>query len=630
MTDLSNALASLPAPRAAIVQGVERALARIVRPDMSEALEELCDQARRAIDHAVQIARAASTGRRLVVSLDICELLDASETDRSRALRRAGLPDRRVLVDVLASRRALEIVKSGAMSFTLLPGVSAEATNRLRNAYARAGRLLRSLRDAPPAAPRSAKSWSQQRVVKRDHTRREKWIRDDAAAILSSSRLLDLLEELLGLPGYVSATELAGGFALVHDEIMDFAGQIAKARKPGAGEDTRFADLMDSVNLLFAAGATNEDTIVCHMTRTATLHRLPSGGYMRFAPEAEVGRGGLGPPVPTLIHPHVVTLLSLLGMRSGGLADTYERAEEFGRHAAQALSFIRTYAFHLRTATGFGVLRNDVDELINVQTRNRAHGNVLAMFLNHVLEDLLYAEQLTARRHSRQEVAVINRKNAQALVAMQQRSMLRVVHLLSPSLGLASTELAAAVLDGDPTMAEAAGFFVERSNPGSRARECRIFAEADRTWLVAGVSISERATNGSINIYWPSEQALTEFVKAVYGALGERVMVLWESHEPRLRTCLGARKKGGPECAEVLARLAEGPARAAQLGAGGVLATWESPGLGRDGLTGISFDAASANVARRCYESFGPAVAWEALYEIATRLLAKPRKDEAR
>lgn len=607
---------------------ITRSLARVISPEAGPALQDICLRAARAIDHAVEISRAISFGRRLVVSLDLCELVDAVEAEQEPLLRSGGrvrLGDRKVLVDVLASKRALDLVRSGHFLFTLLPGVGAEAIARVRSGYVHSARLKRSL-ESLPRTPRRQEGWLRSSSVERDHARREGWIRKDSAVLRETSRFVELLQSLLIKENYLSATRFERGFKIDPGNLRSLVAEISAQRR---GESDQFADLVDAVNLLFASNSSQDEKFICHMTRTVTLHRLESGVWMRR--EADVATQGAGGLLPALIHPHVVSLLWLLRAEPEGGRNTYVRAESFRRFASQALSHIRTYSYFLESGRGFDELQEPLKELMNLRSRDRENAVPFSLFLNHILEDLLYAEQhVHAPRHERlldrpRQVESLGRRAEEAPVALQQRRMLRVMEMLDRSSGVSSVEKLRGAREGI-SLAERAGFFVERREIAENAIEWRIFPEISEqgrernAGLIAGVVFDSSGETFGINLFWPSSTGATGLITGVFRALAEMhfqsVAVLWEDSRGALLAIELSLEDRASACGQALACLGARPAAALQVISETVVATWESPRMGADGLTSLRFSPCSRPAARECYSLLGDDLPWELLEDL--------------
>jgi|CXWL01.1.fsa_nt_gi hypothetical protein len=328
---------------AALRESVEERLSRELTDLLDHpgglGLSAHCDRLDRALLELRAIAEFSAQDIAVVISVDLCELIDWSITSARHIQRFESLRKRRVLTDIAYARKAMDICLQGNLLLTILPGTASEVVHHLRVVYSENARYLRLLAEG---LPRTEEATRELMGYAGCSSFLSRLLQGRHSVIAEVDQLVSLVRRLFSLDAFIQPHEelrpAIDGLDL--DLVIAIESALTGLRSRG-GENSR----IDAINLAVTAKVPEvlPGFAVLHMTRTPTLHALPrSGVTLEFAVTRNRVGGG---HYPLLIRPETICLLGYLfpGGRPG--ADAVEKVEDFARAWGEYSSYCRVLEF---------------------------------------------------------------------------------------------------------------------------------------------------------------------------------------------------------------------------------------------------------------------------------------------
>ena len=348
------------------------------------------------VDHAIlnlrALARWQAKGKQLILSVDLCELIDSSVRFlmyEEEFLERRLVSRRRVFTDIAFAKLALRQIRHGLHNFTLLPGTILETLSFLRDAIGRdhnlgaqLGRFLARIEQQTMAdAEESAKF----------NRKAETFYRARSANLAVFGGLAALVTELIYLNNYRSPQQVEGSFGYSEAEFSDLLAGVSGVRARASA--TGWNDVFDAANLATAINVAKQETsdVVVHVTRTPSLHRLSEGNDLEIDLSLRWTEDDF--QYPLLVKPDVVFLLGQLFPQGSQRVAGYSAVEEFCRQWGEFSSRLREGEI---TRGGEAQLAAALPRLLRGRETGAVLPKVLDLYIAAFLESTALAGQLQA------------------------------------------------------------------------------------------------------------------------------------------------------------------------------------------------------------------------------------------
>jgi len=224
----------------------------------------------------------SSRGYEIIISIDTCELIDATGRAGRIAPGASDLTRRRVLADIGFSRAAMQTLPGSPFPFTILPGTVAEIILYLSKQYVRNAKFIAALQRTEIMEALDALGVDvSAEVVERIITAVDGLdiaMGAFAQHLIVTDEFVEIIEELLAHPKFVGSRELGlNEIELDHERYVEIFEAIMAVR-------ARFPvnAVVDAVNLATAGALseTDDKRVVLHMTRSPSLHKLEKRGVI--------------------------------------------------------------------------------------------------------------------------------------------------------------------------------------------------------------------------------------------------------------------------------------------------------------------------------------------------------------
>lgn len=320
-----------------------------------------------------QLCRAMDFGYTVVLSLDLCDLLDTAYTFRQRQRQVQSLElleQRRVLTNIGYSREAMGVISKANFPFTILPGTAAEILNYLQHAYVKNQVFVKTLKKH---RLRIEYEEAENVLEKTDETMRsfQNLLSSGMAGLAATNRLVSFVSRLIEAKGFVPAPRSpVRGEDAEFDRFYENILTALNAVRPSGGLNNR----VDASNLSTAASSPPgpDGRIFVHMTRTPSLHRLGDRKVeLGVHLEAKLKEG---PTVPILVGPQLPCLFHAF-FRGGRWQERdaakaiHAQAEDFVARWSAVAGALRTYEQALLKRQSADVVRRQVEKISQLLER---------------------------------------------------------------------------------------------------------------------------------------------------------------------------------------------------------------------------------------------------------------------
>lgn len=598
----------------------------------------------RTLLEARAIAHLESIGCRIILSLDLCELLDISLSITSQLRRlppntaRKRLRARQILSDIIFSRSALEHILLRETPFTILPATAAEIGFYLRDEFSHNFRLLHE--HAIFAGDFEARS-STPLLNPLAFSSLEEFVRSEGPRVAATDRLVQYLTALFESRGFLPPSAVRGAFAVDEELYAELVTNISAIRQEGPVPKQN--TVIDALNVASAVSASQPDQVVLHMTRTAALHQLSRHAPISYA--LAIKAKTRDDEHPIIVHPASIYLLDLLtGSSLSARSENYEVVEAFSRFWANLSSHLREYELALQT--GRPQSKRVQEHLFQTYEYSEDYRLPFSQLMDSFYQNVCHGEQILAGGIESNAVdatlqtETLKERLQQSSALARQKRIATLIEFLSEisCFPHARSTIGTGIrLMGEPFLAQSLGLFVgNRTQPGSSLQEFflsrrRVDQNSPLTpSLVLGLQLMPDSSLATV--FWPSIETPATVLKALASLL--------LLQEPRLADeiwWLAVREDGsiltGRADPEDLSRsvsrdLGPTPLQALRLETTATTVTVELTMPDRPALTSITIDRAHLLDTCKFCQSAGTVLPIEVIRDFLERSLRAPFTDE--